>query len=397
MKDAALPIPGTAPAETHASRRLLIGLCAGAAFFYWMSLYLYVPTLPTYLESKIANLAIVGAILSMYGLAQAIVRLPVGIAVDWVGHRKLFIVAGLALSALGAVVLGTSDSSAGLFVGRSITGLAASTWVPLLVVFSGLFPPAEAVRASSLLTIAASLGRLFATSPTGFLNEWGGYAFPFFLAAGAAGIGVLGVLPIREHARLAGARAPGAILRLIVRKDVLGPALVSTVLQYGVYTTTYGFLPILAQQRGATDAMQSVLTSFQILIVILGNILSATMAKRLGGVTLAYATMGLTSAGLVACALADSLFLVFAAQFCMGMAYGVGYPVLMGMSIQHVDDSSRMTAMGLHQAVYAIGMFAGPWLSGMIANLTGLQPMFGGTALLTLVVGVHLVRRLAQE
>ena len=36
--------------------------------------------------------------------------------------------------------------------------------------------------------------------------------------------------------------------------------------------------------------------------------------------------------------------------------------------------------MGLHQAVYAIGMFAGPWLSGILADAMGIRPMFGVTA-----------------
>ena len=51
-----------------------------------------------------------------------------------------------------------------------------------------------------------------------------------------------------------------------------------------------------------------------------------------------------------------------------GCSSGVNYPLLMGMSIQFVAETERATAMGLHQAVYAIGMFAGPWLSGMLAD-----------------------------
>jgi MFS family permease len=44
--------------------------------------------------------------------------------------------------------------------------------------------------------------------------------------------------------------------------------------------------------------------------------------------------------------------------------------------------------MGLHQAVYAIGMFVGPWLSGIFANALGLRPMLGITAGMCLVLGV---------
>jgi MFS family permease len=60
----------------------------------------------------------------------------------------------------------------------------------------------------------------------------------------------------------------------------------------------------------------------------------------------------------------------------------------MGMSIANVNEGQRSTAMGLHQAVYGLGMFAGPWLSGLLAAPLGLQPMFAVTAAVVLGLGV---------
>jgi DHA1 family multidrug resistance protein-like MFS transporter len=165
------------------SRRLMIILYAIAVFLYWMALYLYVPTLPTYAQSKSDNLALVGVVLSMYGLWQAIIRLPLGITADWLGRRKPFIIVGFALAGLGAWTMGVAEGVNGLIVGRAITGLAAGTWVPLVVVFSSLFPPHEAVRATAMLTFVGSVGRVLATGVTGSLNELGGYSLAFFLAA----------------------------------------------------------------------------------------------------------------------------------------------------------------------------------------------------------------------
>jgi predicted MFS family arabinose efflux permease len=45
-------------------------------------------------------------------------------------------------------------------------------------------------------------------------------------------------------------------------------------------------------------------------------------------------------------------------------------------------------AMGLHQAVYAIGMFTGPWLSGILAKAVGIPPMLVITAVATLAVAL---------
>ena len=66
----------------------------------------------------------------------------------------------------------------------------------------------------------------------------------------------------------------------------------------------------------------------------------------------------------------------------------------MGLSIERVSEAERATAMGLHQAIYGIGMFAGPWLSGILADWMGIQPMFGVTAFFVLVIGIFGTLRL---
>jgi MFS family permease len=53
--------------------------------------------------------------------------------------------------------------------------------------------------------------------------------------------------------------------------------------------------------------------------------------------------------------------------------------------------------MGLHQSVYAIGMFAGPWLSGILADGMGIRWMFGVTAVACLAIGLLLVTLLPRK
>ena len=375
----------------------MIGLYAAAAFLYWTSLYLYVPTLPVYAQSRSDNLALVGIVLSMYGLWQAIIRLPLGIAADWLGWRKPFIIVGLALAALGAGIMGTAANVNGLILGRAVTGLAAGTWVPLIAVFSTLFPSDEAVRASAMLTLVASAARALATSVTGSLNEMGGYPLAFFLAAGTAVLAILIVLPAREDRRPPQRPSARSIGTLIVRRDVLLPALLNGVSQYANWTATFGFLPVLAKQLGATDVALSLLVSMNIGVVTLGNLVATAIVRRVGARRLVYLSFLLLFAGIGGAALARSLPLIFVAQLCMGLGQGIGYPLLMGMSIQHVGDGERTTAMGLHQAVYAIGMFGGPWLSGMLADALGIRPTFGVTAFACLSLGLLGASLLAEK
>jgi MFS family permease len=379
------------------SHRVSVALYILIAFLYWSALYLYVPTLPTYVQGRSENLALVGMILAQYGLWQAVVRLPLGVAADWLGRRKPFIVLGILLSGVGAWVMGTADGAAGLAIGRAVTGLAASTWVPMTVAFSGLYPPQEAIRATAILTFVSSIGRMAATSVSGSLNGLGGYSLPFFLAAGVAALAALLMLSVPERMHAPQRPSLGKTGRLITRRDVLIPAMLAAVSQYANWGITFGFMPILAGQLGATHMAQSLLVSMHIAVVTVLTLAAAPVVNRIGTGWLVITTFALMAGAIGLAALAPTLAIVFVAQFCLGAAQGLSYALLMGMSIQNVADAERTTAMGLHQAVYAVGMFAGPWLCGSLAEALGLRPMFGVTAFVCLAAGLLLIRLLPRK
>lgn len=96
------------------TRKINLIVYSSAVALFWTSLYLYVPTLPVYVNERVNSLSAVGLILAMYGLWQAIIRFPLGIASDRLGLRKPFILSGFFLSILGALVMGLSNTGWGL-------------------------------------------------------------------------------------------------------------------------------------------------------------------------------------------------------------------------------------------------------------------------------------------
>jgi MFS family permease len=391
-------LPGTVAAAWlgAGSHRTLLAIYIVISFLYGLCLYVYMPTLPTYVQSKSQDLAQVGVILAQYGLWQAIVRWPLGMAADWVGRRKPFIFAGLLLCALGAWVTGAAQNAQGLLVGRAITGVAASTWVPMTVLFSSLFPPREAVRATSILTAVLSVGRMVGTSSTGTLNGIGGYPLAFYVAAVVGLAAAIVLLPVRETPHAPRPPSIQSTGRIFGRRDVLMPSLLSAVGQYATWAVPFGFLPILADRLGATPVLQSMFVTFNIALVTLGGLVAAGVANRVGAVRLVRISFVLLAAGIGIAAVAGSLAAIWVAHLFIGVALGISYPVLMGLSIREVSENERSTAMGLHQAIYAAGMFAGPWLSGLLAEALGLRPMLGITAFACLALGTALAR-LCQE
>lgn len=377
-----------AAAGLAGNRRMLLGLYLAAVFLFWMAQYLYMPTLPLYVKANTRNLAMVGVVLAMYGLWQTLVRIPLGMAADWLGWRRPLLAAGVGLAGVGAWTLGIADNALMLLIGRAITGVAAGTWVLLVVGFNSSFTASEMVRATSIITLAGSGGRVLATSLTGLLNNRGGYSLAFFCATAIAGLAVLIVLVIPEQRSTPQPPSFRKIHTLLSNRAVLFPSVLSAISQHAFWASSYGFIPIMARELGATDVMQSVLISSNIAMIVLGNMIAAGLGKRLGNLRMIALSVLLMAAGVGAAAGAGSLALIAAAQVCTGLSWGLGYPVYMGASMTTVDVTERATAMGMHQAIYGIGMFSGPWLSGLLADQIGIRLTLAITAGLYLGIGL---------
>ncbi len=381
-------LESSVPAKPAGKTRLHVGLIIVVVFLFWMALQIYVPTLSIFIQIRTGDLAMTGTILSMSGLMGLLVRLPLGILTDWLGRSKPFVAAGMLLGGLGAIFLANSQGAYGLALGRALTGLAAGAWVPMLILFSGLFPPSEAVRATAILTAVLSFSRMLATSLTGWLNELGGYPLAFFLSAGLAGLAILFLIPARETRQPSQLPSLHLFRNLISCRGVLVPSLLNIIGQYVGVAAVFSFGPILAQQLGAGNVILSMLVTWNLIVYTLGNLSATFFARHLTRRFIIPGSFILMAAGLVTLALASSVVWIFIAYACFGIAGGISYPVLMGLSIEKVPLGQRSTAMGIHQSIYTIGTFAGPWLSGILADWLGIQPMFGVTAFACLLLGL---------
>ncbi|MEK9719636.1 MAG: MFS transporter, partial [Quisquiliibacterium sp.] len=104
--------------------------------------------------------ALVGFAIGVYGLAQALLHLPLGMASDRVG-RKPVIITGLALFALGSFVAAQADSVAGIAVGRAIQGAGAiSAAITAFIADS----TRESQRTKAMAMVGGSIGLSFAFS-----------------------------------------------------------------------------------------------------------------------------------------------------------------------------------------------------------------------------------------
>ncbi len=359
----------------------------GAAVLYFVALYAYVPGLPAFVAERTSRLAAVGVVLSMYGLWQAVLRIPLGVVTDATGRKKPYLVGGVLMAGIGALVMALGESLGILAFGRALTGAAAAAWVPMMVVFAGFFPPEKAIFATSLLSFASSLGQMIGTSLTGFLETLGGYGLPFFAAAGvslAASIIVMFVRIPRRRAGHKGLVTARSVLAIFRRRDVLVPSFTNALCQFGVWALTFGFMPLLARRIGANAVATSLIMTLNIAANTAANLLATLVANRGGRRLLLYGSFAAFAGGAMLASLGQSVPVLFVSTVVMGLANGLFFPILLGLSIQRVDAAHRSTAMGIHQAVYAVGMFSGPWTGGVLADAVGIRAMFAIVAVFSL-------------
>ncbi len=358
----------------HAVRALF-----AASLLYFAALYVYVPSLPGYIAERTSSLAAVGVVLSMYGLWMAVLRMPLGVITDATGRFKPYLLGGVLLAGIGAVVMVLGRSIGSLAVGRALTGVSAAVWVPMMVVFAGLYPPERTIFATSLLSFASSFGQMIATGATGFLEAHGGHELPFVVAAGLSVAATLIVFSVRIPRRDASHRgmvSGRSILSIFGRRDVLVPSFTNALVQFGVWAITFGFMPLLARQVGAGSVAVGLIMTLNIAANTVANLFATMIPHRGGRLAFLYGGFAAFAAGAGLAAAARSVPLLFVSTVVMGLANGLLFPILLGLSIEKVDAFHRSTAMGIHQSVYAIGMFTGPWIGGIVADWVGMRMMF---------------------
>lgn len=378
-----------------------------SVFMFWFAHYVYMPTLPQYVQERTANLTQVGIVLSMYGLWQAIVRLPIGIFTDRIGRRKGCMLAGILMAGAGSLTLAAASNFPMLTFGRSLVGLSMSAWVLQVVFFGTLFSGEKVIKAGAILTTASSLAKLTGTFSTGYLNAAGGYSLAFLVSAGAVVLSVIFLLPVEERPfgrpsgaegkepdRIAGKRFQ--LKPIITHPRVVLVSILAGVNQFLNFGIVFGFFPIKAEMMGASDLMKSYLLSVNILCLIGGNLLTTSIGKRENTVMLLSVSYLFFALGIILTPAVGSIGLLFILQALLGFAHGVSYPVLIGACIQDIPQNGRATAMGFHQSVYAVGMFLGPWIAGALADSIGIDATFysigGGAAALCLVLLILLRR-----
>jgi MFS family permease len=350
------------------------------------------PAFPVYADSRGASLAVVGVIIASYGFIQFLLRIPVGYLSDRHGSRLIFIVIGLLANALGSVGMALFPSPALLIVWRGIHGVGAASWVVTAVYFASFFRPDQAGRATGLLLCMTALAQVAVSMAGGILAENFGMPFTFWASSLIALIGVAAIFLVGERSSFAGRpMSLRRFSRIISSPSLAAASGIAALAHFVTFGLNIAFIPIFADALGASKTDLGTVTTVSYLAFALASLVGIVGGRKFGQRSFVVVGSMATTLTILALPAVHAVPALVVLQAINGFARGMVFPVLMGIAISEVPEYERASAMGVFQAVYAIGMFAGPTVAGLVADRLGMNGLFffiAGFPILGLVVAL---------
>ncbi len=341
----------------------------------------------------------IGLAIGIYGLVQATLQIPLGMASDRFG-RKPIIVIGMILFAVGSFVAGASDDLFWITFGRAVQGLGAvSSAVSALLADL----TRDSVRTTAMAILGAGMGLAFigalVAGPvvSGVIGVPGIFNVTGVLALAAIPV-VLWLVPVAPQPQ-----ASNAGVMTVLRDTQLLRLDGGILLLHALLTGLFVAAPFAIDETLQLPSEQHWKLYLPVLIVsILPVFPLVKRAEKTGGVRGLFLTMIVTlavSLVLLSTLHAQPVGLVIA----MGVFF-VAFNCLEGLLPSLISRRAPADRRGAALGVYSSAQFLGPMLGGSLIGATkghyGLSAAFAVAALLPLIwltFAIHLAALHARE
>ena len=352
--------------------------CIVTALF-WCSLYAYVPQLGSFAKNLGASYRMIGLIAGSYGISQTLLRIPLGVASDMLGKRKIFIVIGSLVTVASAFLMFLAPSPVMLLIGRFLAGIAAATWVNFTVMYASYYEYDESPKAIGIINSVNRAGQFIAMLVGGIISFYFGMRHVFLLSAAIGALAAILSLMIEEERCVEEGQLfrVSDMLSFIKKKEVIIISVLGALSQLITYGTTLGFTPVVAFNLGATYYQLGIMSMLFVLPQILVSALAGSLLiDKLGERNTLLIGFAINTALSIVIPLVPWLWALYVVQVLNGIGMALTFPLLTGLVIQNVPGQLRNAVMGFFQAVFGLGMILGPILLGTVGDKYGLQAGF---------------------
>tara|TARA_B100001989_G_C24531883_1_gene462083 strand:+ start:598 stop:1752 length:1155 start_codon:yes stop_codon:yes gene_type:complete len=357
------------------------------SLFWWFSLYIYVPVLPIYSKDLGSSLQFIGIIVGSYALGQILFRIPIGYLSDRLKSRKLFSVLSGIVSFLGSAYLFISNNPNEVLIGRTITGVAAAGWVAISVYYSSFFPRNERFKSSTIILSSNMLSVFLGTFLSGYISDLISIKTCFLLSMVSAILSsILFLISKEKPFDTKSEFSTIQFINLLRNKLLICLCLIGIFIQFITFSINFSYFPIYLNKLSFSDSIVGNLVAFYTLASFIGTISSPRLIKKFGLWRIFIYSAILIGLTTLITPLFENLFLLIFLRLIGGIGGGIIFSSCMSSIVRGFQENYQASAMGIFQAVYAIGMFLGPILSGVIGSYINLESVFIFSSSVTLPI-----------
>lgn len=364
-----------------------------ANFLLFFGFWLLMPVLPFYLAEVFdANKTTIGAVLSCYTIAALCIRPFSGYLLDTFARKPLYLLAYFTFTAIfgGYLIAGTLT----LFIlFRIIHGVSFG-----MVTVSGntividIMPSSRRGEGLGYYGLANNIAMSIGPMTGLFLHDAGAdYTLIFCCSLGSCLIGFLCASLVKTTYKPPVKREPISLDRFILLKGI--PAGFSLLLLSIPYGMTTNYVAMYAKQIGIQAS-----TGFFFTFMALGMAVSRLFSGRLvdrGMVTqvieaglylVCFCFFGLSSCGwLTTWSLQWTTYFLFTIALLLGIGFGTMFPAYNTLFVNLAPNNQRGTATSTYLTSWDVGIGAGMFLGGYIAEIATFKMAYLFGAALTVI------------
>ena len=347
---------------------------------FWFAQYIYVPNTAPYLLAQKVTADFVGIIVGVYGGVQMSLRFPMGILADWLGKHKLIIIVGCAFSGGASVVRILESTGNGFLIANIMSGVASSLWVSFMLLSTKYITPDRMQTQIGYLFAANNFGIMLAFITSAVCFEGFGMDFLCLCSALSGALAMLLALSLKEddpayahlHEPPESKHRPlvADLVKVAKRKRIWFFAFLASIQQGVTMTTIMSFSNEAALRIGGSSYEMGLMT----IVFILFNVISSYYSgkppfTRISQGFLVSSALFMLAAYCFLSVMVTHIYLLIIIQVFLGWSFGFVFTIATSESIVGVEHYRRSSAIGLFQALFAIGMTTVPIIAGRIIEL----------------------------
>lgn len=347
---------------------------------FWFAQYIYVPNTAPYLLAQKVTADFVGIIVGVYGGVQMSLRFPMGILADWLGKHKLIIIVGCAFSGGASVVRILESTGYGFLIANIMSGVASSLWVSFMLLSTKYITPDRMQTQIGYLFAANNFGIMLAFITSAVCFEGFGMDFLCLCSALSGALAMLLAMSLKEddpayahlHEPPESKHRPlvADLVKVAKRKRIWFFAFLASIQQGVTMTTIMSFSNEAALRIGGSSYEMGLMT----IVFILFNVISSYYSgkppfTRISQGFLVSSALFMLAAYCFLSVMVTHIYLLIIIQVFLGWSFGFVFTIATSEAIVGVEHYRRSSAIGLFQALFAIGMTTVPIIAGRIIEL----------------------------